>query len=220
MTAEAILHFCYLFTAIFGVGVTVIDLLGLLGGGGDGHHSDSSDHSATDHQIDAHHHSADQGQHHHASDHVPLLSVLGYLRMIVYFCLGFGPLGLVAESNGGSLIGGLVWALSGGLIFSIMAKYFFRFQQKDLDSSVQVEDLFLGNARVIVPISNGNMGKVRVQIGQSVAERYALAENSEESFPNDAEVQIVRVTEDCVYVRRVDEPGTAIKQRVPNKISM
>jgi hypothetical protein len=221
MTAESFLHLCYIFTAIFGVGVTVVDLLGLLGGGGHGDHSHDSDHSSADNSVDcqpgehlAHH--SDQGGH----SNIPLLSILRYLRMIVYFSLGFGPLGLMAEATGAGLIGSLVWALSGGILVALIGRAFFRFQQRDIDSSVRVEDLFLGNARVIVPIRDGNMGKVRVYIGQSVAERYALAEDAGDSFPTDAEVQIVRVTDDCVYVRRLDEHLATVKRPLPNKISM
>jgi len=46
------------------------------------------------------------------------------------------------------------------------------------------------------------MGKVRVLIGQIIVERYALAEDAWESFRTDDLVEIVRVTDECVYVRR------------------
>ncbi|MDA1190740.1 MAG: hypothetical protein O3A46_03535, partial [Candidatus Poribacteria bacterium] len=46
------------------------------------------------------------------------------------------------------------------------------------------------------------MGKIRVKIGQSVAERYALAAEPGDAFRTDDTVEIVRVTPDCVYVRR------------------
>jgi hypothetical protein len=121
--------------------------------------------------------------------------------MLIYFFAGFGPLGLLAEYNGFGLLGTLAWSILAGIVTTSLGLFFFRFQQKDLDSSIRTEDLFLGQAQVIVPISNGNMGKVRILIGQSVAERYALAENATDSFPKDAIVQVIQVTDEYVYVR-------------------
>jgi hypothetical protein len=213
MAVESWMHGFYLFTAIFGVGVTVIDLIGLLGGTGHGHHGVVSHHSGDDHSGGVGHTHADHSVHegdaagytHIGLHHVPLLSVLRYLRIFVYFSLGFGPVGLMAEASGWGLLGSLMWSVPAGIVAALLGLAFFKFQQRDVDSSIQIEDLFLGSARVIIPISRGNMGKVRVHIGQSVAERYALAEDTQDSFPVDAQVQIVRVTDDCVYVRRMDK---------------
>lgn len=200
MTGAEILHNLYLFTAIFGVGVTIIDLLGVLGHGHDGGHSGHGAHDCADGT-----HAHDGSTTDHQGHHVPVLSALYYLRMLVYFSLGFGPLGLMAEATGASMLGALAWALPAGVIAALLGRLVFKFQQRVLDSSVKTEDLFLGNARVIVPISKGNMGKVRINIGQSVAERYALPEDANESFPTDAEVEVVRVTDDCLYVRRASQ---------------
>ncbi|MCZ6874880.1 MAG: hypothetical protein O7G88_15350 [bacterium] len=173
------LHGLYLFTSIFGIGVMAIDMLGLLGTGeGD---ADGA---------------ADGG------GHMPVLSVLRYLRLAVYFSLGFGPLGLVAEATGSGGLWSLLWSVPGGVAAGILARLFFRFQQDDIDSSVQEDDLLLERGRVIVPLSSQNMGKVRVKMGQIVVERYALAEDEWESLQTDEVVEIVRVTDDCVYVRR------------------
>jgi len=135
---------------------------------------------------------------------VPFLSVLRYLRLTVYFCLGFGPLGLVASATGSGLMMSLVWAVPGGVASSLIARAFFRFQQKDVDSSVKDGDILFERATVIVPISGGGMGKVRIQIAQSVEERYAQAESPDQSFGRDEEVFVARVTEDCVFVRHPD----------------
>jgi membrane protein implicated in regulation of membrane protease activity len=187
MTLASWLHGLYLFTTIFGVGVTAVDMLGILGTGeGDGNGSGDAD-SATD-----------------TGGHVPLLSMLRYLRMVIYFSLGFGPLGLVAEATGAGLLGSLAWAVPGGVAAAFLARAFFRFQQQDVGSSVQEEELLLERARVIVPMSNRDMGKVRVKIGPLVMERYALAEDEWESFRTDDVVEIVRITDDCVYVRRAE----------------
>ena len=59
-------------------------------------------------------------------------------------------------------------------------------------------------ATVIVAIAAGGMGKVRVHFGQSVAERYARAEQADQEFAVDDRVIVSQVTDQCVYVRRED----------------
>lgn len=177
------LHGLYLFTAVFSIGVVAVDMLGLLGSGeGDG----------------------DTDADHGAGDHAPLLSVLRYLRSGIYFCLGFGPLGLIAEATGAGGLGSLAWAVPGGVAAAWLAYVFFRFQQHDVDSSIKEEALLLERGRVIVPLSNTHMGKVRVRMGQIVVERYALAEDAWETFRTNDVIEIVRITDDCVYVRRAE----------------
>jgi hypothetical protein len=182
------LHGLYLFTAIFSIGVVAVDMLGLLNAGnGDGH-------------ADADHGAA----HHAAGDHAPLLSILRYLRMGIYFSLGFGPLGLLAEATGTDSLRSLAWAVPGGIAAAWLARMFFRFQQQDVDSSIREEELLLERARVIVPLSSTTMGKVRLRLGQLVLERYALAEDAWDTFHTHDVVEIVRITDDCVYVRRAE----------------
>lgn len=199
MNSAAWLHGLYLFTTIFGVGVIAVDMLGLLDTG--------HDHGAVDGAADgaadgdgAGGEDADSAE--DGGGHTPLLSVLRYLRLAVYFSLGFGPLGLVAEATGRGELSSLLWSVPGGIAAGFLARLFFRFQQEDVDSSVREDELLLERGRVIVPFSSRDMGKVRVKIGQIIVERYALAEDEWESFRTDDRVEIVRVTDACVYVRR------------------
>ncbi len=171
-------------TAIFGVGVTVVDLLGLIGGGSD-------DGGASDGAGDG--------------GGAPVLSFLRWLRTLVYFCLGFGPFGLAAGAFGSGPVASLVWSLAGGVSMSVLARLFFRFQRTRLDSSLHDEELLMEPGTVIVPIASGAMGKVRVLFGQSVTERYARAEDGAQEFASGDRVVVSRVTEQCVYVRR-EEP--------------
>ena len=99
-------------------------------------------------------------------------------------------------------VGGLAWVVPGGIIAAVLARAFFRFQRQDVDSSVRDAELLFERARVIVPLSSKTMGKVRVRLGQSVVERYALTEDEEEAFRTGDVIEIVRVEDDCVYVRR------------------
>ena len=134
----------------------------------------------------------------------PVLSFLSYVRTAIYFCLGFGPFGIAATAFGAGAAGSLIWALAGGTAAAVLARLFFRLQRTELDSSIEEEELLFEEATVIAPIADGGMGKVRIRLGQSVAERYALAENPEERFAVDARVQVAQVTDRCVYVRGLD----------------
>ena len=175
------------FAAIFGVGVTVIDLLGLIGSGSDDSGEGGSDDRGSDQGAGS-----------------PVLSFLRWARTLVYFCLGFGPFGLAAGAFGSGFGGRLAWSLAGGAATAVLARLFFRFQRTRLDSSLQDEELLLEPATVIVAIAAGGMGKVRVHFGQSVAERYARAEQSDQEFAVDDRVIVSQVTDQCVYVRRED----------------
>ena len=179
------------FAAIFGVGVTVIDLLGLIGGGSDEDGGDGGDNGGQD---------GSQGE----AGGAPVLSFLRWARTLVYFCLGFGPFGLAAGAFGSGFGGRLAWSLAGGAAMAVLARLFFRFQRTRLDSSLQDEELLMEPATVIVAIAAGGMGKVRVHFGQSVAERYARAEQADQEFAVDDRVIVSQVTDQCVYVRRED----------------
>lgn len=186
----------YWFTAILGVGVTVVDLLGLIGGGqadggADGSAADTAD-------------GGESGGGGESAGGAPVLSFLSYVRTAIYFCLGFGPFGIAATAFGSGAAGSLIWALAGGTAAAVLARLFFRLQRTELDSSIEEEELLFEEATVIAPIADGGMGKVRIRLGQSVAERYALAENPEERFAVDARVQVAQVTDRCVYVRGLD----------------
>lgn len=229
----------YVLTSIFGIGVTLIDMLGILGGDegegdadldlGDADADVGGDLSLDDVDIDADG-DADADLSVEAGDgeiagpeaeagnvltnagagnasHDPVFAtsfiILKYLRRIVYFSLGFGPVGLMAMGTGSSLLGSLAWAIPSGLLSSFLAGWILGFQRSDVDSSVTGRDLFYQRAQVLVPISPGGMGKVRATVGQSVVDRFARAENTQDSFAKGEDVYITRVTKDCVYVEAI-----------------
>jgi len=186
------------FTAIIGAGVTVVDLLGLIGSGGEGIYEEHADGA---HDDSGHFAGNEQG------GGAPVLSFLRYVRTAIYFCLGFGPFGIASSAFGAGPVGSMIWSLGGGVVVALLARLFFRFQRTSLDSSIQEEELLYEAASVIAPIADGGMGKIRIRLGQSVAERYALAEDPAEHFTVDALVQVSQVTDRCVYVRRLNDSG-------------
>lgn len=187
----------YGFAAAFGVGVTLVDLLGLWGHSHGGAHQDGTSHGHESPPHDATH----EGFHSTGA----FLSVLRYLRMVVYFSLGFGPVGLIALEMGRRSLESALWAIPSGIGAAFLARAFFRFQQRDVDSSLRDDDLLFERGTVLVSINGENMGKVRLRVGPIVTERYARTADPHDSFRPGDTVQIVEVTEECVYVRRLDE---------------
>ena len=198
----------YWFTAILGVGVTVVDLLGLIGSGGQADGGADGSGAEAGGEVSGGQASGSQAAGEDAGGAsgggAPVLSFLRYVRTAIYFCLGFGPFGIASTAFGSGAAGSLIWALAGGSAVAVLARLFFRLQRTELDSSIEEEELLFEEATVIAPIAGGGMGKVRIRLGQSVAERYALAENPEERFAVDARVQVAQVTDRCVYVRGLD----------------
>lgn len=199
-----LIHGLFVATAVFGVGVTLIDLLGLLGDhGDDGHGSDGhggGGHGGGDGSSGT---VFTEGSEPGQGGHGTILVLLRSLRLTVYFCLGFGLLGLAAGYTGSGTLGSLAWALPGGLASALLARMFFRFQSRDVDSSVREDELLAHGAEVTIALSDSDMGRIRARLGQSTVERYALAEDPGTQVAAGEQVEIVRITDDCVYVRRV-----------------
>ena len=217
----------FIATTVFSVGVVALDFLGLLGHHGDhdfdpgaghlegadldGGHFDGADLDPGDGGLhDLGSHDTDGGDHGHGDDTLsghsqpsaaPILSVLSYLRLMVYFCLGFGPVGWVGIATGRGALRSMGMAIPVGLASLLLAQAFFRFQRRDTDSQLSRGDLLSQRATVLVPLDYKNMGKVRIQVGLSITERYALAANPEARFEKGDTVQITKVTDECVFVR-------------------
>ena len=161
------------------------------GGAGDAHtapvHADQ--HEAAEHTARAGGHAA------------PILSILAYLRLLVYFCLGFGPAGWAALIGGWGALRSLLLAVPIGLLALLAARAFFRFQRRDTGAVPAELDLLHEQAEVIVPLDDATMGKVRVSVGMSVSDLYALSAEQGRHFERGDVVRIVEVADDCVHVR-------------------
>lgn len=200
MELTSLLHGAYVVAAVFGFGVMAVDMLGLLGDhdtGGDGAHGHGADGHQLSGDLDA------DGHHGSHGSHTSILMLLSRMRLAVYFCVGFGALGLAAEFTGPGVVRSLVWAVVGGALATFLARLMFKFQSRDVDSSLAESELLAQQAKVIIALAGTDMGKVRVQLGQMTVERYALCDNPDDEFGVDAEVEIVRISDECVYVRAV-----------------
>ena len=129
-----------------------------------------------------------------------VLQILSYVRLLIYFCLGFGPTGWAGILTGRSALLSLGLAIPAGLVALWLAQAFFRFQRSDTDSSIRPRDLLQEQATVTIPLTDRTMGRVRIQTGMSVIEQCALAATPNAAFHKGDHVRVVRVTDDCVYV--------------------
>ena len=221
IASPAFVRLIFIASTVFSVGVVLLDFFGVLGGhhGGETSGGETSgdvtaghlggEHTAADlvgvGHPDTGHATGDQsGPMHHGPDQQgagPILSALVYLRLFVYFCLGFGPMGLVALATGRSAIASLLLAIPVGVAAVFLAQAFFRFQRQDTDSQLTSADLVGQTGTVIVPLDDKTMGKVRILVGPVVAEQYALAAHPGAAFKNGDQVMVSSVTDECVYVR-------------------
>ncbi|MEX1021007.1 MAG: hypothetical protein WDZ49_15190 [Litorilinea sp.] len=225
--SEQLLRQIFIAGTVFGMGVVALDFLGIFGGssagdaGGDAGGLDSDFDGSIEGDagtgdavtgetggggsVDAdgdvaENLSGDIAKHGDAGTNL-VLSMLAYLRLMVYFFLGFGPMGLVALLSGRAPLVALLLAVPVGVVAIFLALAFFRFQRSDTDSTVQGKELLMREATVTVPLTHTTMGRVRLQIGMSVVDPYALAEDPAADLQQGDTVRIVRVTPDCVYVR-------------------
>lgn len=129
-----------------------------------------------------------------------LLGLLTFLRNLIYFCLGFGPVGLFALATSGSIARALVWSIpvGGAALFGTRALR--RFMRRELNSEISSSELLMEHGVVIVSIGAGDLGKVRVKLGDLYVDRFARAASATAAIPVGSAVRITEVTDDCIYV--------------------
>ncbi len=218
----------YIACAIFGVGVTAIDMLGIFGdlfqaeegdgdggddGGDDGFDADDGGQGDDAGDIDADdgddagdENGDEHGEPGHVVSHdqyqgrqiLPLL--LSTARSAVHFSLGFGSVGTFALLTGRTPASSLLWSVPVGAVTLVGGRVLRRIQRSELDSQFKAEDLIMERGTVLVSIGQGQIGKVRIQSEGTYADRYARASDPAKMLKAGTTVRVVDVTEDCVYV--------------------
>lgn len=205
---------------VFGLGVTIVDVLGFLDhlgsgstdhGDGDGQASDATNH---DHP-DSHHgnsqvyipdtapdHSVQSGSYINSADESTRLitKVLGILRSTVYFSLGAGPTGLFALLTHVDGFASLLWSAGAGLAIAVIARFLRSSMRKDLDSSIKPEEFLMDLATISVPVQPGAMGKIIVRRYDHEQELYVRAKDPQLGLKKGSIVRIVDFTDDCYWV--------------------
>jgi hypothetical protein len=224
----------YIALAVFGVGVTIVDLFGALdhGGGheaGGGHGHDGSHDAGHAHDIGSAHagHDGHHGPGHEVSragDHqgsvlgaakaeedtgyrrsAAVGRAVGMLRIGVYFALGAGPTGLAALAMKLSALDSFFWAAGAGAVIAVFARLLRRFVRRDLDSSFRPEDFILEEAEITVSISPGLVGRALVRKYGAQSEVYVRAISGDRAFARGARVRIIDYQEDYYIVEAADE---------------
>jgi membrane protein implicated in regulation of membrane protease activity len=192
----------YIGTAIFGVGITIADLLGAFSHFGA--HHDVGGHDLT--------HDLTHGTTHHVEDSAgsavahdlqlrggAMVRTVGALRSLVYFCLGFGPVGIFAMTQYHSAGATLLWSIPLGAVVMVGTRMLRRALSREISSDIHGSDLLLEKGVVTVTIGRGQMGKVRVTVGGTYVDWYARAKADRE-LPVGARVRVVDATDECVFV--------------------
>jgi len=226
-----------LFTSltIFGVGVTIIDFLGLLDplGNNDGNDTDdSSAESANDDDFSAAGdtsnakqiatQNATQNAAQNAAQNASILSpdkknknekpgiriitgIMGLLRSAVYFSLGFGPTGLFASFTGLSRTSGLIWACAVGAGMIILARLLKRVIRKDLDSSIKPDELLQEKGVLLLPLEGEAISKAVVRQYGREIEIYVRCKIKDVRLPKGKIIVIEDYDNDTYWVEPVNE---------------
>ncbi|TFH06018.1 MAG: hypothetical protein E4H09_01040 [Spirochaetales bacterium] len=217
----------YIAASVFGVGVTVLDLIGLIGdqdneaddgdgmdadsgseddGGGEGVDGDGDDGGSdtdADDGADGDAPSSVAG-HDRRQRRSPVLRILSTLRNLVYFALGFGPTGWFALATGETVASSLIWGAGVGLVVVAGARILRRVLRSELSSEIQESDLLMSAAKVLVTVNPNQLGRVRVRIGEVFVDRYARSTSDLPISPG-TRVRVVDIGDDCVVVEPEEE---------------
>lgn len=210
----------YISTGIFGLGVILIDMFGILG---HGHHDGSSDSDdSIDHDFD---HSSDHdtdhsgnndsgyseyqdgSQEHYsviAHDNIKSVSLifqlLFILRCFVYFSIGFGLVGFILTVFSKMNSASLLFSMPTGIVTMTGAIMLRRLQRTNLDSQVTMKELETSNAEILVSVKKGQIGKARILYKGIYVDRYVKAIDNNKEFKTGDKVQVVKVEDDILYI--------------------
>lgn len=130
----------------------------------------------------------------------PLFRIVTALRSLIYFSLGFGPVGLFGTLTGMAAGTTLLWSLPSGLGSLIIARLLRRLLKTELNSAVSDGELIMSAATVLVTIKPGFMGKIRIKTGGAYVDRYARGKDPSREISKDSIVRVVDYSEECLIV--------------------
>jgi hypothetical protein len=218
----------YTALSVFGLGVTIIDFLGILdrpgedsGNGGeadtggqndegqiddDGQDDDGQggdgDNNEQDDEHNAHEHGSYLGPGSSGIKAVTL--IMGLLRTAVYFSLGAGPTGLFALFRGLSRGESFLWAAGVGTGIAVLARALRKFIRRDLDSSIKPEEFLMEKAVLLLPLNPGTIAKAVVKQYGKETEIYVKCGNPGTAIEKGAEVRIIDFDNELYWIEPVD----------------
>jgi len=222
------LFILYTTLTVFGVGVTIIDFLGILDQPDDGGSGDLGDSGDADSSGDAdvsgdgesgvltHHgsilaHEGEQARlarRNHAREK-PGIRIIGkimnFLRTLVYFSLGFGPTGLFASFTSLPRTKGFIWACGVGVAMTILARLLRRFIRRDLDSSIKPDELLQEKGVLLLPLDGETISKAVVRSFGREMEIYVRCADKSIKLPKGKEITIVDFDNDIYWVEPAEQ---------------
>lgn len=219
----------YIAATVFGAGMVLIDLTGVLshiGDDGDGEltgesadthsgmddASGDSDGAGSDTEGSFDSSGNDGGADSHDSDngsvlmHKPgrgkslVLRLITILKGIVYFALGFGATGWFATYSDYHWSLSLPLSLGMGLLTMVIAKLVRRMQRSELNSQISNNQLLMNEAEVLMDTGKGKIGKVRILYEGMYVDRYAKTLDEQDYYKKGSTVRVMEVADDFVYV--------------------
>ena len=186
----------YLALTVFGVGVTIVDFLGLMDQDGSGEtDGDSAPASKSSGSYLADTPSKEKPA-------FRLIAVLmGLLRSTVYFSLGFGPTGLFALFSGLSQTAGLLWAGAVGLAMIALARLLKRFIRRDLDSSIKPDELIHEKGVLLLPLEGSAISKASVHQFGRETRIYVRCADENAKLAKGQEITIVDYDNDIYWIK-------------------
>jgi hypothetical protein len=214
------LFIIYSALAVFGIGVTIVDLVGVFDHmGSDGAHSDDSDSDADSAaEADGAHETgfSEDSAEGAPAIRTPVLSTGPTLRRPAReprlsprrserFAPGLllpraGPTGLFGLITGLSAGKSLAWSAGAGVFIAVLAKSLRALARRDLDSSLKPEEFLMEKAVVSVTIAPGSMGKVIARRYGTETELYARCRDAGLRIAKGSEVRIIDADEGCYWV--------------------
>ena len=94
----------------------------------------------------------------------------------------------------------MIWSLPVGVVSLIGTRTLRRLMRRELNSEVSSSELLMERGVVTVSIGAGELGKVRIKLGDVYVERCARAAAPEVSIHAGTAVRVTDVTDECVYV--------------------
>ena len=128
------------------------------------------------------------------------LRVMGVFRSLVYFALGFGPVGWFATTQYSSAAATLAWSIPMGAVVMLGTRFVRSLMRRELSSDISAEDMLMERGVVTVSIGRGQMGRVRLKVGGTYVERFARSRDPGEALGVGTAIRVTDVAKDCVTV--------------------
>ena len=196
-------NFMVLCTAlsVFGVGITVIDFLGVFD------HSRDDDHDAPESESFIKLHGSYLSPDRSGAEYRRIRAVtviMGILRTAVYFSLGFGPTGLFSRLIGLNRSTSLLWAIGMGLFTTALAWVLKRIIRRDLDSSIRNIDFLMETGTLLLPLEGNSISKIIVQKFGKETELYVKCSDKKTKLAKGKIVRIVDYDDEVYWVESAD----------------